>query len=108
MGQVVWTSAGTLKAKHVAHAIAALDGAICLQRTTLRTLLGAEQRGATSVVMPALGTGVGEVPMALGAKLMLEAFRTFASLRPEHVRAVRVVLFNEEASVQWREVLRSM
>jgi hypothetical protein len=46
--------------------------------------------------------------MALGAKLMLEAFRTFASLRPEHVRSIRVVLFNDEASVQWREVLRSM
>jgi O-acetyl-ADP-ribose deacetylase (regulator of RNase III) len=108
MGQVVWTGAGTLKARHVAHAVAALDGAICLQRTTLRALLGAEQRGAASVVMPALGTGVGEVPMALGAKLMFEAFRTFASLRPEHVRSIRVVLFNDEASVQWREVLRSM
>lgn len=108
MGQVVWTGAGSLKAQHVAHAIAALDGAICLQRTTLRTLLGAERRGCRSVVLPALGTGVGEVPMALGAKLMLEAFRTFASLHPEHVRELRVVLFNEEASTQWREVLRSM
>lgn len=108
MGQVVWTGAGALKARHVAHAVAALDGAICLQRTALRTLLGAEQRGARSVVMPALGTGVGEVPMALAAKLMLEAFRTFASLRPEHVRELRVVLFNEEAGAQWREVLRAM
>lgn len=108
MGQVVWTAAGSLKARHVAHAIAALDGAICLQRTTLRALLGAEERGCGSVVLPALGTGVGEVPMALGAKLMLEAFRTFASLRPEHVRELKVVLFNDEAFAHWCEVLRAM
>jgi len=108
MGQVVWTAAGALRARHVAHAVAALDGAICLQRTTLRALLGAEQRRCGTVVLPALGTGVGEVPMALGAKLMLEAFRTFAWLRPEHVRTVRVVLFNDEALALWREVLRSM
>lgn len=108
MGQVVWTAAGALRARHVAHAVAALDGAICLQRTTLRTLLGAEERRCASVTFPALGTGVGEVPMALGAKLMLEAVCTFAALAPEHVRTVRVVLFSEEAQRVWREVLRAM
>lgn len=108
MGQVVWTEAGALKARYVAHAIAALDGAICLQRAALRVLLGAEARRCATVAFPALGTGVGEVPMALGAKLLMEAFRTFAWLRPEHVRTIRIVLFNGEAEAQWREVLRSM
>ncbi|MEZ4406569.1 MAG: serine/threonine-protein kinase [Polyangiales bacterium] len=108
MGQVAWTGAGRLKAKYVAHAVAALDGAICLQRCALRVLLAAEARGATSIAFPALGTGVGEVPMALGAKLMLESFRTFASLRPRHLREVRVVLYNGEALECWRDVLRSM
>src|SRR5262249_42193342 len=77
MGDVIWTSAGKLSAQHIAHAVAAIEGAVCLQRATLRVLLGAELRRATSVLFPALGTGVGEVPMDLAAKLMLEAIRTF-------------------------------
>lgn len=108
MGQVAWTSAGELSARWVAHAVAALDGAICLQRCALRVLLEADARKATSVVFPALGTGVGEVPMALGAKLLLEAFRTFASLGPRFVRDLRVVLFDTQALDTWCEVLRSM
>ncbi len=108
MGDVVWTGAGRLHAGHVAHAVAALDGAICLQRCVLRVLLEAEARRATTVAFPALGTGVGEVPMAQGAKLMLEAFRTFAWLQPAHVRTLRVVLFKEADRACWRDVLLTM
>ncbi len=108
MGEVLWTGAGKLKARYIAHAIAALDGAICVQRATLRVLLEAERRGCTSLAFPALGTGVGEVPMALGAKLMLEAVRTFAQLAPQRVRTVRVVLRDEASREPWRDVLHAM
>ncbi len=108
MGDVVWTSAGDLRAHWVAHAVAALDNAICLQRCTLRVLLEAEARRCESVAFPALGTGIGGVPMALGAKLLLEAVRTFSTLEPEHVRDVRVVLFDPNAMETWADVLQSM
>lgn len=108
MGEVRWTSAGQLKARYVAHAVAAIDGAICLQRCALRVLLEAEVRGCERVVFPAMGTGVGEVPMALGAKMMLEAFRTFAWLDPQRTRHLRVVLYQREALEAWRDVLQSM
>jgi len=108
MGDVVWTGAGSLRARWVAHAVAALSGSICLQRCTLRVLLGAEARGARSVAFPALGTGVGDVPMDLAAKLMIEAVRTFAWLEPEHVRVVRIVLYDEPARARWRSVMQSM
>lgn len=108
MGDVLWTGAGKLPARFIAHAIAALDGAICVQRATLRVLLEAERRGCTSLAFPALGTGVGEVPMALGAKLMLETVRTFAQLAPAHVRTVRIVLRDEDAREPWRDVLHAM
>jgi serine/threonine-protein kinase len=108
MGDVVWTGAGTLRAKWVAHAVAALEGAICLQRSTLRVLLGAESRQAGSVVFPALGTGVGEVPMDLAAKLILETMQTFASLQPRHARNITVVLHNSSALYRWRTILQSM
>jgi serine/threonine-protein kinase len=107
MGDVVWTGAGTLKAKYVAHAVAALAGSICLQRCMLRVLLDAEARGLTSVAIPALGTGIGEVPMELAASLVLEAIRTFASLEPRHVRVVRVVLVDDAARQRWCSILES-
>ena len=108
MGDVVWSGAGALKAKHVAHAVAAVEGAVCLQRCVLRALLGAEARKARSVALPALGTGIGEVPMAQAAKLMLESFRTFAWMHPASVRSLRVVLLREHDRDCWREVLRAM
>lgn len=108
MGDVVWTQAGKLKATKMAHAVAAINGAICLQRTTLRVLLGAELRRYHSVAFPALGTGIGEVPMDLAAKLMLETIRTFAMLQPQYVHDVRIVLYNEIALTRWLTILRSM
>lgn len=108
MGDVVWTGAGKLRARHVAHAVAAIEGAVCLQRATLRVLLQAESRGAQSVLFPALGTGVGDVPMDMAAKLILEAIRTFAALQPTHVRMVRVVLYDERSLARWRSVMHSM
>jgi O-acetyl-ADP-ribose deacetylase (regulator of RNase III) len=108
MGEAVWTTAGALQAQWVAHAVAALEGAMCVQRAALRVLLEAEARRCESVAFPALGTGIGDVPMALGAQLLLEAVRTFASLEPEHVRDVRVVLYDDPALAAWSEVLSSM
>ncbi len=108
MGEVVWTKAGNLRAAWVAHAVAAIDGAICLQRCTLRALLGAEARLQSSIVFPALGSGVGEVPMDLVAKLMLEAIRTFASLQLPSVRLIKIVLRDQDALTRWQTILQAM
>ena len=108
MGDVIWTGAGELRARWVAHAVAAIEGAVCLQRATLRVLLGAEVRGARSVLFPALGTGVGEVPIDLAAKLMLEAMRTFAAMEPRQVGIVRLVLYNDRDLARWRTIMQSM
>lgn len=108
MGEVIWTEAGALRARWLAHAVSAMSGAVCLQRCVLRVLLGAEARRVASVIFPALGTGVGAVPMDLGAKLVLEAVRTFASFQPEYVREVGVMLFDEKALQRWRTILRSL
>ena len=81
---------------------------MCLQRTTLRTLLGAEAREAQSVLLPALGTGIGEVPMDLAAMQMLEAIRTFAALQPMQTRTVGIVLYDERALKRWRIIMHSI
>jgi serine/threonine-protein kinase len=108
MGHVVWTHGGKLGCKEVAHAVAALDGAICIQRAVLRTLFEAERRGHRSITFPALGTGVGGVPHGLGARLTLEALRTFAEFAPRHCRSVRIALPTPEAMTAWTTALVAM
>jgi O-acetyl-ADP-ribose deacetylase (regulator of RNase III) len=105
MGQVVWTAPYRLHCKEVAHAAAALDGAICIQRAVLRTLFEADRRGHRSITFPALGTGVGGVPHGLGARLMLEAIRTFAAFEPVHCRSIRIALPMPEAIAAWTTAL---
>jgi serine/threonine-protein kinase len=105
MGQVVWTHPGKLHCKEVAHAVAALDGAICIQRAVLRTLFEAERRGHESITFPALGTGVGGVPHGLGARLMLEAIRTFASFAPRTCRSIHIALHTPETVAAWNTAL---
>ncbi|MEI8310240.1 MAG: serine/threonine-protein kinase [Verrucomicrobiota bacterium] len=108
MGAVIWTFAGQLQAQYVAHAVSALDGAICLQRCALRCLLGAERRKVTSIAFPALGTGVARVPMRLAARRILDAIRLFGEMRPNHVRKVDLVLADEKAQRIWIEALEDM
>lgn len=108
MGDVIWTSAGALSADFVAHAIAAFDGAICIGRCVLRILFGTALRRLRTIALPALGTGIGLVPMSLSAQLTLEALRTFASLAPTSVTQVTIVLATPDALATWSDVLASM
>jgi len=108
MGQVVWTGPGSLQCKAVAHAAAAADGAICIQRAVLRTLFEAERRGYQTITFPALGTGVGGVPHGLGARLTLEAIQTFAAFAPRHCRLVRIALLDAEVLAAWTTALTAL
>ena len=105
LGQVVWTAPHRLACKEVAHAAAALEGAICIQRAVLRTLFEAERRGHRSITFPALGTGTGGVPHGLGARLMMEAIRTFAAFAPASMRSIRIALPSGEAIAAWTTAL---
>jgi serine/threonine-protein kinase len=105
MGQVVWTKPHGLSCKEIAHAAAALDGAICIQRAVVRTLFEAERRGHASITFPALGTNTGGVPHGLGARLVLEAIRTFAAFAPRHCRSIRIALLDPDAVAAWQTAL---
>jgi O-acetyl-ADP-ribose deacetylase (regulator of RNase III) len=108
MGAVCWTAPHQLHCKDVAHAVAAADGAICIQRAVLRTLFEAERRGHQSITFPALGTGVGGVPHGLGARLVLEAIRTFACFEPRHLRKIFIALPTPETLRVWALGLGAM
>ena len=108
LGDVVWTEAGNLRAKEIAHAAAAAKGAGCLQRCVLRALFGAERRGHETIAFPALGTGVAELPAERAAQLPLEAIRTFAEFEPRKIRSIEIVVNNLEVYRCWMDIADSI
>lgn len=110
-GQSVITSAGRLAARHVIHAaVMGQDlqtSASLIERATRSALALADDRGLTSVSLPAFGTGVGGFPLAECAHIMIGAFRAFAA-EARSVRLVRFVLFGRPAADAVAAVARTM
>ena len=100
VGDCVITSAGRLAARHVIHAaVMGQDlqtSAEIINRATRNALALAEDRGLTSLSLPAFGTGVGGFDLDECAEIMVGAIRDAApSLRA--LRLVRFVLFGQRA-----------
>lgn len=92
LGQAVVTPAGTLAARAVIHAVS-LDRD---RRTTPETLAAAvrsamaraREIGATSIAIPALGSGVGGFPLDEGARITIGAVRDELTASPTIMQVV--------------------
>jgi len=97
-GACVITSGGRLAAKHVIHAaVMGQDlqtSASIIGRATRNALALADERGLTSVALPAFGTGVGGFPLEECARIMIGAIRAHDA---NTLRLVRLVLFGKPA-----------
>jgi O-acetyl-ADP-ribose deacetylase len=100
IGDCVITSAGNLPARHVIHAaVMGQDlqtSAAIIDRATRRALALADDRGLTSLSLPAFGTGVGGFPIDECAEIMIAAIRDRAAVA-KSLRLVRLVLFGPRA-----------
>jgi O-acetyl-ADP-ribose deacetylase (regulator of RNase III) len=89
IGDAVATTAGALPAKHVVHgAVMGQDlqtNAGLIAKTTRRCLEVADELGASSVALPALGTGVGGIPAAECAAAMVGEARSYEAKSLERV-----------------------
>jgi O-acetyl-ADP-ribose deacetylase (regulator of RNase III) len=89
VGDAVATGAGRLRAKHVIHgAVMGQDlrtNADLIGRTTRRCLEVADEVGATSLALPAFGTGVGGFSHDECARIMVGTARGYESRRLERV-----------------------
>jgi O-acetyl-ADP-ribose deacetylase (regulator of RNase III) len=79
LGSAVVTPAGTLAARWVIHAVS-LDrdrrtSAEALERAVRSAMTRAREIGATSVALPALGSGVGGFPLEEGARITVRTVR---------------------------------
>ena len=98
VGEAIATGAGSLAARWVVHgAVMGQDlrtSADIVRRTTASCLRVADELGASSLALPAFGTGVGGFPLAECARLMVEAVRGF---EPSSLRRVVFAVYGDEA-----------
>jgi O-acetyl-ADP-ribose deacetylase len=108
VGDAVATGAGALQARWVVHgAVMGQDlqtDAELVGRTTRRVLEVADELGATSVALPAFGTGVGGFPVEEAARIMVAEARSF---EPRSLERVVFAVFGEPAARQFDAVLRA-
>ncbi|WP_254837634.1 macro domain-containing protein [Natronomonas marina] len=99
LGAVAVTDAFDLEAEYVVHAAAMPhygDGratAESIRTATRNALAAADQRGCTSIVIPALGCGVAGFDLEDGARIIAE---TIADFDPESLEDVRVIAYSDE------------
>jgi serine/threonine-protein kinase len=95
LGSCVRTSPGTLPAKHVFHAVSAWNEVSCVGRAFARALLLADEHGAHTLAVPALGTGAARVGLEMSANAMMRTLRWHAMLGGMRCREVTVYLDSE-------------
>jgi O-acetyl-ADP-ribose deacetylase (regulator of RNase III) len=106
IGDAVATGAGSLRARHVIHgAVMGQDlrtDADMIARTTTRVLEVADEVGARSVALPALGTGVGGFPLEECAAIMVGEARAY---KPSGLERLVFAVYGEEAEEAFRAAL---
>ena len=104
LGSCIATTAGTLSAKHVLHAVSAWNEASCVGRAMQHALLLADELGARSLAFPALGTGAARVTLETSANAMMTSLKWHLLLGGTRLRQVRVILPDEPKLALFREV----
>ncbi len=104
LGSCIRTSAGTLKTKHLFHAVSAWNEVSCVGRAFARALLLADENGAHSLAVPALGTGAARVGIEMCANAMTTTLRWHAMLGGMRCREVTVWLDSEAKRRAFQDV----
>ncbi len=104
LGACIVTRAGQLQARHVLHAVSAWNETSVIGRSMHRSLLAAEELGARSLAMCALGTGVARVTLETCASAMMSTLRFHLQLGGSRLTKIVVYLSDEEKLRRFREV----
>ena len=104
LGECVATGAGTLRAKHVLHAVSAWNEASCVGRAMLRALSMADRLGLRSLALPALGTGLARVSLETCANAMMSSLHWRLALGGRGCSGCTIVLADEAKLAAFRDV----
>jgi O-acetyl-ADP-ribose deacetylase (regulator of RNase III) len=112
VGECVLTPGGNLLATHVIHAaVMGPDGKAdvdAVGRTTRSVLALADKHRLTSLALPALGTGAGQVSPAAAAEAMLGAVLTHLKSAKTALKRVVFVLYQDETLRAFTDTLKRM
>lgn len=102
IGEAVWTSAGTLPAKHIIHAATmGMDfktDEVKIRNSCRSSLEAAEKMKIKSIAFPALGCGAGGYPLLASAKIMAqEVFRHIRENETTNLKEIIFCLFDRQA-----------
>ncbi|MBO3768707.1 MAG: macro domain-containing protein [Candidatus Brockarchaeota archaeon] len=99
VGEVVFTSAGKLNAKHIIHAVGPRNGEgkeeEKLRKATLNSLYLAESLSAKSIAFPAISTGVFGYPKEKCALVMLSAVKEYFE-KGGKIKDITFCLYDDE------------
>lgn len=108
VGEAVYTSAGSLKAKYVIHTVGPRMGEgnedEKLRIATLNSLKLAEQLGLSSIVFPAISTGVFGYPKDKCAEVMLRTIKNYV-LSGGRLKEIMICLYDDETYRIFEEIL---
>ena len=104
IGEAVVTSAGSLKAKYVIHAVVMGQDLITneeyIKDATNNSLKRAEDLKIKSIAFPAFGTGVGGFPTDKCAEIMLAVVKDF-SKEAKYLKEISFVIFDKKSYDVW-------
>lgn len=108
VGGAVYTSAGSLKAKYIIHTVGPRMGEDDedekLRNATLNSLKLAEQLSLSSIVLPAVSTGIFGYPKDRCAQVMLKAIKDYI-LSGGRLKEIMLCLYDEETYRIFEEAL---
>lgn len=101
IGEAIFTSAGSLKAKYIIHA-ATMDMTFKTDEVKIRnscrnSLKVADELKVNSIVFPALGCGVGGFPLLASAKIMAQEVWRYLREEESTLKEVTFCLYDKEA-----------
>jgi O-acetyl-ADP-ribose deacetylase (regulator of RNase III) len=101
VGEAVITGAGTLPARHVIHAVGPRLGEGNepgkLASATRASLTLAEERGLSSIALPAISTGIFGFPLEACAQVMLRVVIDYTFEELDHLKEITFCLYEERA-----------
>lgn len=110
VGEAVVTEAGNLKARYIVHAVGPRfqeeDLEARLRKTVVSALRRADEKGAASLALPAMGTGFYGIPLPVCARVMLDAIHEYLK-GDTGVREVVVCLKDAREFASFRQAMQA-
>jgi O-acetyl-ADP-ribose deacetylase (regulator of RNase III) len=110
-GEAVVTTAGSLRVKCVIHAVTIgqdlKSSPDKVRRATVSAFRRADEKRVRSIAFPALGTGVGALPLKEAARVMVDAMIEYLAKGGSGLQKVMFVLFDADAYSAFAEEMRA-